>query len=330
MPFVAVSYRNDSEGKGAFFDHFTLRKMTGWSTQIVVKPGTPIIALTNYMNYRAGYNYYGLPINNEVPLAEMDGANAAFIFLPGYSRDSDTNQPDFHKNRLNFEKELIRKARNRGQPVLGVCAGSWTLWQAYGGSLKDVADHNYGGAMPRLSTSSAAICNNKMLHRVRPIENTFLSAALKYKPGVSPNIQVNSVHWKAVNPDTLIPGSNLMISALSVEDQTLAPKSRNGDIMHPDNCVEAFETINGVPMVGVQWHPEAFNPDEPLAMTHQGLFKAIQAAGATYINRRNLNNQFNQHWREFAVSEFSFFKTKNIVTSNDEDLVNDLSELKLE
>lgn len=307
MPYIAISYRDEGVGKGAFFDHFTVRKMTGWLTQIAIEHPKHPLVFSSYINGRAGLGAYGLPLSTDLPLIAGDDArNAAFIYLPGFTRESDTNNSTFHQARLSFEKELIRKAIYRGQPVLAVCAGSWTLWQAYGGELVDVADHNYGGAMPRLSKITASVCNNKMIHRVRPENNTFLASAM----GNHHDVAVNSVHWKAVNAASVGLSRNIQISAKSVKDDGLAPNSRQGHHMQPEECSEAFETICGVPMVGVQWHPEAFNPEEEDAEPHQGIFKSIKIAGQTYLNRQNLNKEFNRYWLTHAHDSMSFFKPK--------------------
>ena len=306
MPYVAISYRDEGQGKGAFFDHFTVRKMTDWSTRIAIKPPTNQLIFSNYINQRASIDAYGLPLTPSLPLiAEEDAKDAAFIFLPGYTRESDRSNSLFHQARLSFENELIRKAIYRGQPILAVCAGSWTLWQAYGGELVDVTDHNYGGAMPRLSKSDAVVCNNKMIHRVRPEANTFLASAMGGN-----DIAVNSVHWKAVNAASVGLSRNIQTSATSIKDDMLAPMSRQSHRMQPDECTEAFETIHGAPMIGVQWHPEAFNPEEEDALPHQGIFKSIKTAGQTYLNRQALNREFSAHWRAQAHNSVSFFKPK--------------------
>jgi gamma-glutamyl-gamma-aminobutyrate hydrolase PuuD len=314
MPTIAIPYRNEGGGKGAFFDHFTVRQMTGWSTKIIVKPGTGISELKELIDSRAETGKYGLPVDEGLPaIADNEGEDCAFIFIPGYTRDSDSEKPLAHTNRVKYEQSIIKKAVCRGQPVLAVCAGSWTMWQAYGGGLVEVADHNYGGAMPRLSQSAPVVCNNKMIHRVRCMPHTLLAGSMA-KDGLIEDVAVHSVHWKAVDKDSC--GSkNLQISALSVQDDDIAPNSRQGQLMKPENSIEAFETIYGVPMVGVQWHPEAFNPGEADSRSHQNLFKALQVSGMAYLNRKKLNAEiktrgpgfFNQATKDEAtVGELSF------------------------
>jgi gamma-glutamyl-gamma-aminobutyrate hydrolase PuuD len=292
MPIVGISYRSEGNGKGAFFDHFTLRKMTGWHTTILASQETPTTTFASYINGRAGFGDYGLPLDTSFPDTSSEfGVDCAFIFIPGFTRDSDKNQPLDHQNRLDFERQLINKAINRGQPVLSVCAGSWTLWQAYGGELIDVSEHNYGGAMPRLSKASAKVCNNKMIHRVSTEPNTLVGGVIQHETDGTENTPVNSVHWKAVKEASLDSSANMMVSAYSVQDDAIAPKSRQSKQMKPQTCPEAIETRYGVPMVGLQWHPEAFNPKDANSKPHQALFKALKTAGETYLNRRAVNEE---------------------------------------
>ncbi len=293
MPYIAISYRDEGNGKGAFFDHLTVRHMTSWSTQLVTDESIPTTPFASYLNSREANSDYGLPGNSNLPDTSPNYAeNAAFIFIPGYTRDSDTKQPPNHVKRLKYEKDLIRKAKYRGQPILAVCAGSWTLWESFGGTLKAVADHNYGGAMPRMSTSSAQVCNNKMIHDIETVRNSFVHNAMFSKKSIINSTSVNSVHWNAVDDLSLVHTNNLKISANSKRNDAIAPKSRQSELMKPESCVEAFETIHGTPMVGIQWHLEAFNPGEANAKMHQGIFEALKTAGETYNNRQELNKEF--------------------------------------
>ncbi len=315
MQVTGISYREDGHGKGAFFDHFAVRKMTGWISNIIAAPNADTTTLASYINYRAGNNKYGLPANENLPEQANDyGIDAAFIFIPGYSRESDKQKSPIHTARLGNEALLIRKAIYRGQPILAVCAGSWTLWQAYGGDLIQVNDHNYGGGMPRLSADSAGVCNNKMLHRVRPKAGTLLAQAMSKQPETIQDIPVNSTHWQALDPQSKLISKNVQVNACSIKDNNLAPNSRQGLQINPDYCVEGFETIHGVPMIAVQWHPEAFNPDQHTAKPHQGIFKVIQDAGLTYLNRRKLNNEFTELWQSHTHKQTSFFKAKTVTT----------------
>lgn len=307
MPYVAVSYRDEGLGQGALYDHFCVQKMTGWLTRVVHDPSVTTLEFSEYINKQKPHC---LPLTPETPpLANNFGEEAAFIFLPGFTRKSSDSNPESHKIRMKFEEKLIQIAMTRGQPVLAVCAGSWTLWQAYGGTLIDVKDHNYGGGMMRLNLSEQLIKYNKMIHRVRAIrahthlpQSTYLEDCLRGQV-----IPVNSVHWKAVDATTK-PPKNIQVSAISVHDEELAPLSRQSVPMRPDDSVEAFETESGVPMIGIQWHPEAFNVSEPISAPHQAIFSLIKTAGQTYLNRRRVCCEI----RQLSESGCSFFKAPRV------------------
>lgn len=285
---IAISYRDEGKGKGAFFDHFTLRAITGVETEIVVQQNHAVTNFANLINYRNGHNEHGLPLNTSIPHTTSDPKESGFIFIPGYTRDSDNKKSTAHTQRLIFENELIAKARLRGQPVLAVCAGSWTLWQSYNGTIKEVSDHNYGGAMPRMSSYRPLVCNNKMIHKVVPKAGTYLAGTIKNGDA----FPVNSVHWKAPDEPSASVASLLEVSGSSQQDNLIAPMSRQQHQMKPEDSIEAFETRFGVPMIGIQWHPEAFNTEEQGSSPHQAIFSFMVASGQTYLNRETLNQEF--------------------------------------
>lgn len=292
MPYIAISYRDEGYGKGAFYDHFTIRSMTGWLTRISSSVQT--LAFSNYIEKRSTDGYYGLPKRRNLPQPSLNYAEkAAFIVIPGYTRESDTKQPDSHKSRLQHEKQLIRKARYRGQPLLAICAGSWTLWKGLGGDICPVSDHNYGGAMPRLSKQSPGICNNKMIHEASAVEGSHLSDILHE------NVEVNSVHWNAVNENSPEICDNIRVSARSVVSDSIEVLSRQGNIMEPEIAVEAFENKHGAPILGIQWHPEAFDPNNEDGKEQCKIFSYLKTAGETYLNRRKLNEDFKQNCHTF-------------------------------
>lgn len=309
-PVIAISYRDEGLGKGAFYDHLTLRALTRWQTEIVHEHAVAITNFANLINYRAGYNQYGLPLDQNIPArSDNDGENAAFLFIPGYTRDSDSKQAPSHLTRMRYEQSLINKARHRGQPVLAVCAGSWTLWQTFSGKLKQVDDHNYGGAMPRLSKAQPEICNNKMIHRINISPHTFLDNSMGLPSSRNLKPKVNSVHWRACDDNEQDMPKELMISAHAVPDNRLAPKNRQSKLMQPDACVEGFETKHGAPIMGVQWHPEAFNLHENAQQNK--LFQFMKSAGQTYLNRKNLNQEFCKKHSELSTSGLAFFGREN-------------------
>jgi hypothetical protein len=60
--------------------------------------------------------------------------------------------------------------------------------------------------------------------------------------------------------------------------------------MRPEeDSIEAFETKHGAPILGVQWHPEAYSHTQSkthLASHQQHLIQYMSDAGQAYLNRR--------------------------------------------
>jgi gamma-glutamyl-gamma-aminobutyrate hydrolase PuuD len=309
---IVITYREDGKtaGKAAFFDHVTFRNATGVKTAIAAPKELPATQFYSYLNYREGHNYYGLPGNLGRPQAVNSKtiADCGLIVIPGEARVTATANPDAARARKKHELELIRQARLRGQPVLAICAGSWRLWQAYGGKTKAVSDHNYGGAMPRLSTTGAKVVNNKQIHRINLTVNSMLAKAMYRKKAIG-QPTVNSVHWLAA--DSSSTPKMLEVVATTKQDNAIAANNRQGSLMKPTKgSVEAFETKFGAPMIGVQWHPEAYNPKDPASLAptqHIQLLQFMMEAGRAYQRRREVVKELNARFNLVANNEVSLF-----------------------
>ena len=252
---ISISFRmegKESLGKAAFYDHYTLQKHTGFQTKVVSSPDKAINTdvLFDYISSKPNFMKH-TPLTS----SSIDGG---LLYIPGMTRDSYNKQSNSHKVRIEFEKNIIKDALLRGQPILAVCAGSWTLWEAMGGKIKSVADHNYGGGMPRISNKNK-ITHNKAVHRLELCRDTlpYNIFTNNYEVDLI-NISVNSHHWMA--PDELTTPENIEISARAIKDPEITIKTRQGIKMEPEeNITEAFTTIYGAPVMGIQWHPEAYN-----------------------------------------------------------------------
>ncbi len=143
--------------------------------------------------------------------------------------------------RDDFEAALIREARRRRMPILGICRGCQILNVAHGGTLRNLrsdeelktAHFNFGGHAVTLEPGSAL---------VRILESTRLD-------------RVESFHGQAVGT----PGQGVRVVARSADGVTEA-------IEIGDPAVEWI--------VAVQWHPELTVIDEK----QQALLKAFVEA----------------------------------------------------
>lgn len=127
-----------------------------------------------------------------------------------------------------FEAGLIEAAIEGGVPLLGVCRGAQLLNVVRGGTLHGHLAHGEGE-----SHGSYAYPRAHRVHEVRLAPGSVTHALY------GETTRVNSFHHQAVDA----PGQGVIVTGWA-----------------PDGVVEAIE-IEGLPVVGVQWHPETFDAD---------------------------------------------------------------------
>ncbi len=116
--------RCDGEGKGAFYDHYTVQKSKNHSTTLVRSTGTPsnLHVFAKQQTYNLPYGIEDNKTRKNLPLIkeefdEKDG----LLFIPGRIRGQEDQE------RKKFEFQIIRQARLQERPILTVCAGMWRL-----------------------------------------------------------------------------------------------------------------------------------------------------------------------------------------------------------
>jgi len=128
-----------------------------------------------------------------------------------------------------FELSLIRLAYNRQMPMLGICRGIQMLAAALGGTiLQDLET-----SLPHVSLikHSQDAPRGVATHFVKAVPGSQIERLL------GATFAVNSFHHQAVGK----PGPRLRVTARSA-----------------DGVVEAVESTEMKPVIGVQWHPECF------------------------------------------------------------------------
>ena len=125
---------------------------------------------------------------------------------------------------------ITRLAFNRQIPMLGICRGIQTLAIALDGHVaQDISGNNEGNNKPSIKHSQDAD-RNELTHSITIAPDSHLFNIYK-----SERIYVNSFHHQAVDN----PGKRFRTTATA-----------------PDGTIEAIESCEFKPIMGVQWHPE--------------------------------------------------------------------------
>lgn len=147
--------------------------------------------------------------------------------------------------RAAFELELVRQARKRDLPLLGICGGMQTVNVACGGSLiQDIASQVRDALNHRQKSKAVHVS-----HAVTVAPKSLLKKIVNRT-----TLMVNSSHHQSVK--TVAP--SLIASAVA-----------------PDGIVEAIESPTHRFLLAIQWHPEfLFERHAP----HRRLFEALLRA----------------------------------------------------
>lgn len=154
---------------------------------------------------------------------------------------------------------LVRLATDRNIPLLGICRGIQVLAAALGGDVfQDLETCLPPGT--RLLKHSQDAPRHVATHRVHAEEGSAVASLL------GTDFAVNSFHHQAVSD----PGPRLRVTARSA-----------------DGIVEAIESREGRPVMGVQWHPESFTDTGDRSMLP--LFRYFVEQAATYRSARHIH-----------------------------------------
>ncbi len=152
---------------------------------------------------------------------------------------------------------IARLAYNRQIPILGICRGIQTMAIAFGGHVaQDISLVKDRKPEPRLKHSQDEEREVKT-HEVKILPHSMLADIY-----TDDTLMVNSFHHQAVDA----PGDKFRAVAWS-----------------DDGLIEAIESTEHKPMIGVQWHPEWLGEEGRL------LFSWLVDEGAVYKHAKDLH-----------------------------------------
>lgn len=138
------------------------------------------------------------------------------------------------------ELQTVRLAYNRQIPMLGICRGIQTLVTALDGEVdQDIAESfaaAHGAGRAAAAAGHSLIKHSQDADRSEPTHTVRISReSVLYSLYKTETLAVNSIHHQAVRAS----GRRFSVSAKA-----------------PDGVIEAIESSEFKPFIGVQWHPE--------------------------------------------------------------------------
>ena len=199
----------------------------------------------------------GIPVSTEKIKSLLEKEKIDGVLLTGggdvdpnlYGGDPNTTML-IHRLRDDFEIALIRAARQRGLPILGICRGCQILNVALGGTVRNLRKERHIKSIHMALKS----------HPVDLIDDSKLAETL----GVTHLAKVVSLHGNSVGK--------------------LAPEVRIA-ATGPGSVVEAIEADSTGQrgwIVGIQWHPELTLDDQ----VQQKVFESLVDRARTVRERR--------------------------------------------
>ena len=149
------------------------------------------------------------------------------------------------------EIQLAKWAVEDEKPILGLCRGLQVINVALGGTLYQDLEAEYPNAIKHDYFPNYGFDRDYLAHDVALAPGSRLEHAL-----ASQRIAVNSMHHQGIK---VLAGA-------------LAPSA-----IAPDGLIEAVESTDDNFVVGVQWHPEVFESNDP---NTEHLFSAFLAAAS--------------------------------------------------
>jgi putative glutamine amidotransferase len=169
-----------------------------------------------------------------------------------YGQDASPEVGGVDRARDVWELALLRAALDRGMPVLGICRGVQLINVAFGGTLVQ-----HLPAVSELGHKDDARPVDDV-HVVHVDPRSHLARVMGTTDFVQGRVGVNSMHHQAVD----VVGEGLRAAAVA-----------------EDGTIEAIESVDGLPVFGVQWHPELLGAHPPQRRLMEWLIDGAAAHG---------------------------------------------------
>lgn len=226
----------------------------------------PVIGITgNYedLTCKLGKGYYqkvveagGVPVivppatDPHVIINTLDRIDALILSGGGdYNPLWAGEEPSPLLHGINAERDqaelmITRLAYNRQMPMLGICRGIQTLAMALGGKVaQDLSEVKSEKREVKSVKHSQDADRSEPTHTITVEKDSILFRLYSSMFNFQSSIKVNSFHHQAVS-DT---GAKFRVTARSA-----------------DGIIEAMESTEYKPVMGVQWHPECLENGNPL------------------------------------------------------------------
>jgi anthranilate/para-aminobenzoate synthase component II len=226
------------------------------------------------------------------------------------------------------ERELLKQAYRMGRPVLGICGGSWTVLESYGGATSHLAARTHQARRGPFIREDGQISSNFAEHDVQIFGNRNQPTLLaRVNNARSRNIRrtVDSNHWAAAREDNVLIGQSheltrrparpdevgpdaadmpaaremleakLRLLVVAARDAGVTEQQGRLPAREPTHTIEAFETLYGAPVAAVQWHPERYavgQDHRDAAAMSKALLGEMAKAGDAYEARRKMTAEF--------------------------------------
>ncbi|HIB1912188.1 TPA: gamma-glutamyl-gamma-aminobutyrate hydrolase family protein [Enterococcus faecium] len=200
-----------------------------------------------------------IPVNQEEKVIEQQVEQIDGLILTGgydispekYHEEPLQKLGDTLLERDNFDFLLLKKAKEKNLPILGICRGSQLINVYHGGSLYQDLSYRKENTLKHWQGHDP----DKVTHTVDIDKNSKIYEILRCS-----EIQVNSFHHQLIKD---VP-NNFMISARA-----------------KDGVVEAIEATNYGFLIGIQWHPEMLHKT---TLVMNELFKQLIVHSAGEVN----------------------------------------------